>query len=70
MRRIEETFTRYSAEAVSPYPLSVSMGAAVYDAQKHLTAGKFLSLVDQLMYQDKSRRQVQMATKPLETAPH
>jgi len=71
VRRIEETFARHNAEAISPYPLSVSMGAAVYDAQKHLTAAKFLSFADQLMYQDKSRRQVQLAkNKTLETTPH
>jgi diguanylate cyclase (GGDEF)-like protein len=64
VRRIEETFTRYSTGAVSSYPLSVSMGAAVYQAQKHPTAAAFLAFVDQLMYQDKNRRQVRVANMP------
>lgn len=57
VKGIAHIFEKHSKDSSRPYQLSVSMGAAVYDQAKDQSAEAFLRRVDQLMYQEKNRRQ-------------
>ncbi len=58
VHRINHEFAQFSSSNLQPYVLSISMGAALYDRSSKMNAEQFLKYVDQLMYQEKSRRQV------------
>ncbi|MEA4888053.1 MAG: GGDEF domain-containing protein [Clostridiaceae bacterium] len=58
VHRINHEFAQFNSSNLQPYSLSISMGAAIYDRSSKMNAEQFLKFVDQLMYQEKSRRQV------------
>ncbi|MEA4889592.1 MAG: GGDEF domain-containing protein [Clostridiaceae bacterium] len=53
IERIQNRLAEFNEKGETPYPLSVSMGYAVYDYHRHLKVEEFQKEVDMLMYQNK-----------------
>ena len=60
--RIQGALNALSQTGTLPYPLSFSMGRAVYDFREHLTPEAFLKRVDELMYESKRRKSAPSAS--------
>lgn len=54
--RLRERFDSLSPSQEQKYNLNISIGSAVYDNERRVSAGNFLSLIDRLMYEDKKAK--------------
>ena len=59
--RIRRCIAEYNDACHTPFNLGVSLGYAVYDYRRHLTAEEFRSQLDQLMYEDKRAKKEKAA---------
>ncbi len=55
-----EMLTYYNAKETLPFPLSVSIGSALFDPKKHLDGPSFINTLDKLMYEDKRCHQAKL----------
>ncbi|MBI4543581.1 MAG: GGDEF domain-containing response regulator [Gemmatimonadetes bacterium] len=59
MNRLERNLAAHNAEPVRPYPMSISMGIAVYDPASPTSVDDLLSRADRLMYEHKRSKKAQ-----------
>ncbi len=55
-----EMLVHFNARETLPFPLSVSIGSALYDPKKHLDGPSFIKTLDSLMYEDKKRHHAKL----------
>ncbi len=53
--RIHSGLAEFNAKCEEPYRLRASVGAAIFEEAKGVSAEKLLDIIDQLMYEDKKR---------------
>lgn len=55
---LKENIEQFNKTQKAPFNISISLGAALYDHEKGLSADQFLHEIDQLMYEDKKNRKM------------
>ena len=60
LQRIEESMAQITAEAHKPFPLTASMGLAIYDPARHMQVHQLIAEADRRMYLKKQLKKASM----------